>query len=264
MAGANPDTCFRRWVVIDRLFTSSKDVLNRLYNNRAWIRLYAEPDVPGSQLVPVPRGPTSRTAACAWSNAQDISFARLQGPRREVGNYYNRLFEARYVGTDYTTSCLEPHVLAAYNGCVPSSLRNHSWWTPLHAAAAGGHDDIIQLLLIYGANINAPSVGFCNCTHACSPVASRTTNMDDHVQWTPVHLAMCGGHDKTARELFRMRASFRIDCGQSRHTALFSASRHGCLATVQLLLRGGGRAHRRDHYGLPPLFHCLVGSQRSL
>ncbi|KAI1406764.1 hypothetical protein F5Y13DRAFT_176397 [Hypoxylon sp. FL1857] len=58
--------------------------------------------------------------------------------------------------------------------------------TALHLAASLGYDDVVVLLLDYGADINALSQGFCGCNY-------RLGNDDsDKVKpwWMPLHTAI--------------------------------------------------------------------------
>ncbi|KAK3681741.1 hypothetical protein B0T22DRAFT_472754 [Podospora appendiculata] len=62
--------------------------------------------------------------------------------------------------------------------------------TPLHRAAKSGHIDVAELLLDHGANINAPSYGFCDCSSAYSVGHWGF----DKPRWLPLHHAICAGH----------------------------------------------------------------------
>ena len=58
-------------------------------------------------------------------------------------------------------------------------IANHGGQTPLHSGCAGGHSEVVKLLLEYGANPNAI----------------------DAKGATPLHLATMGGHAHIVKQL---------------------------------------------------------------
>ncbi|KXJ85909.1 ankyrin repeat-containing domain protein [Microdochium bolleyi] len=236
-AGADPNICFRRWAVIDRDFAHPEDILDKLYNHQV----------------------TSGT------------LKRRTELRKKTAEHFARFYNDAVYNQTYTSACLigepfEPNSWDLTRWQEPD-LADRSWWYPLHAAASAGHNDIVMLLVKHGAHLEAPAVGLCDCTHPCSPVQREhheSVEWQDQVSWSPLHVALCGGHDTTAQLLLSLGASTSVDCLQSTPTALFSAVRHGCAATVQQLLDADpSDVNSRDQYGLTPLFHCLVGSHGS-
>ena len=82
-------------------------------------------------------------------------------------------------------------------------------WSPLHAAAANGHVELIKTLLDAGADIDAPSKGFCWCR--CLPTVEEVYDIleggdrqgpmevgsykrhiviENAPEWTPLHHAI--------------------------------------------------------------------------
>ena len=82
-------------------------------------------------------------------------------------------------------------------------------WSPLHAATANGHIEVIKTLLDSGADIDAPSKGYCWCR--CLPTLGEldiildggdcvgelqhdpdnyNIVLDDAPEWTPLHHAI--------------------------------------------------------------------------
>ncbi|KAJ1323382.1 serine/threonine-protein phosphatase 6 regulatory ankyrin repeat subunit B [Microdochium nivale] len=265
-AGADPNVNFRRWAVIDRDFASPRDTLNKLYHHAFWSRHYKQ-NGPAELGEPV----LIRTALNAKEQATSGTLSRRPDLRKKTADIFAELYSNHFVGQAYRGSCLvgEPFEPANWNLArwQQPDLNNHSWWSPLHAAASAGHNDLVLLLVKHGAHLDAPAVGLCDCTHPCSPVSLEPQEHIDwqcQVCWSPLHLAMCGGHDTTAQLLLSLGASTCVDRLQSSPTALFSAARYGCAGTVrQLLASDETRVNSRDHHGLTPLFHYLVGSHGS-
>ncbi|KAI1076722.1 ankyrin repeat-containing domain protein [Whalleya microplaca] len=122
----------------------------------------------------------------------------------------------------------------------PGSSRLCRLWTPLHVAVSCAHNDIIDILLDHGADINALSLGFCKC---------RDYNRDSSVPWwKPLHTALCRGRHSSARLLIARGASFHVATralGSLNNyvTALHISCSKGDIAMCCVLL---------DHYR-PPL-----------
>ncbi|KAI1142177.1 ankyrin [Hypoxylon sp. FL0543] len=130
------------------------------------------------------------------------------------------------------------------------------WMTAMHLAASLGYDDMIELLLDYGANVNAISQGFCDCTY----LLGNEDNSTVRPFWMPLHTAMCHGNDTTARILLARGASFQIaprPIGSSRRyvTALHTSCYTGALEISRLLLEKlrCPQIDIEDHQGLTPL-----------
>ncbi|KAH7010855.1 uncharacterized protein B0I36DRAFT_370138 [Microdochium trichocladiopsis] len=72
--------------------------------------------------------------------------------------------------------------------------------TALHLAVSCGHLEIVELLLDYGASIDDPYLGLCNCV-AGRP-GNRPMGLEDRGisgdRWTPLHLAFCGEFQEIA------------------------------------------------------------------
>ncbi|KAI1186860.1 ankyrin repeat-containing domain protein [Nemania serpens] len=130
--------------------------------------------------------------------------------------------------------------------------------TPLHIAAAEGHNDLVNLLLDNGAYINALSRLFCKCTilpeHWLAPL------------WTPLHTSICRGHESTTRLLLSRGASTNVttrhrgsDKEKRRFTALHSACAVDSVDAARALVDGGHQTDVtvRDHNKLTPLAYAF-------
>ncbi|KXJ95389.1 ankyrin repeat-containing domain protein [Microdochium bolleyi] len=80
-------------------------------------------------------------------------------------------------------------------------------WAALHLAAAYGHDDIVELLLKNGAEIDAEASGLCRCGQPSKGSRDNYLFPYQNPTWTALHTAICQGHDATAQRLVNMGAS---------------------------------------------------------
>ncbi|KAK4234793.1 hypothetical protein C8A03DRAFT_18369 [Achaetomium macrosporum] len=87
-------------------------------------------------------------------------------------------------------------------------------WTPLHVAVQRGDDAAVRMLLQHGADINAQCSGLCDCAF---PDLAQEDNPDMSVTpsqfrpfWTPLHVAICSGHEPVAELLMSSGASERV------------------------------------------------------
>ncbi|KAI1116119.1 ankyrin repeat-containing domain protein [Nemania sp. NC0429] len=132
------------------------------------------------------------------------------------------------------------------------------YWTPLHIAASWGHDDLVNLLLDNGAEINALSRLFCTCA---APPERWVAPL-----WTPLHIAMCHGHESTTRLLLSRGASTNVTTrhlgnqkGYRRFTALHSACAVGLVDAARAIVEGGHQTDVtvRDPDKLTPLAYAF-------
>ena len=136
--------------------------------------------------------------------------------------------------------------------------------TSMHAAARGGHADILSLLLEHGADMNVR--GYFNRTplhgaadrgrvdvQQCLLDRGADFNARDRTDRTPLFLAVIGGHVESARMLLIRGA--RIDGLLDNiygRTVLHWAVRGGYIQVVRLLLEHGTDVHARDRSGKAP------------
>ncbi|KAF9871398.1 hypothetical protein CkaCkLH20_11045 [Colletotrichum karsti] len=98
-----------------------------------------------------------------------------------------------------------------------AAKKGHGWATPLHAAASAGHDSIVKWLVSHGVDLNSKGQLFCSC-HSLAELAVREADEElgtidfDIIQigiWTPLHYAICRGHESIA--------CYLVKCGASMH-----------------------------------------------
>ncbi|KAI2608053.1 ankyrin [Hypoxylon fragiforme] len=154
-------------------------------------------------------------------------------------------------------------------------LDSQYYWTPLHIAARWGNNEMIDLLLKYGADIHSLSRGFCDCIlpQKDSHVSLNTdTSTGVNPIWMPLHTAICHGHESTVRLLISRGASVNISPrllgSDSRHvTALHSACYSDMSSISSFLINKGYQTDVdiEDHAGASPISYAyFTGSWASI
>ncbi|HEX6480069.1 MAG TPA: sigma-70 family RNA polymerase sigma factor [Ktedonobacteraceae bacterium] len=116
--------------------------------------------------------------------------------------------------------------------------RTRSSMTPLHNAVLGHHTDVVKLLLARGANVNAALANGL----------------------TPLHQAAMKGYSDIAGVLLNMEAEVNAQ-SQSCRTPLHWAALNGHGGIVRLLLEKGANAEFQDELGRTPLDWALIRGQ---
>ena len=112
--------------------------------------------------------------------------------------------------------------------------------TALHKAASGGYNDIVQLLLIKGASIEAV----------------------DKYYNTPLHRAAMFGHTSTVGLLLSKGASIE-PTDKDNDTPSHIAALYGHTSTVELLLSKGASIEATDYYNDTPLHFAAMSGHTS-
>ncbi|RYP35755.1 hypothetical protein DL767_003700 [Monosporascus sp. MG133] len=84
----------------------------------------------------------------------------------------------------------------------------YTYGSPLHYAARAGDDQMVNLLLDYGAKTDAPSRDLCDCLEH-RDVGSPTWCVEPP-RWFPLHHAVCRGHVVTATILIDRGAPMQM------------------------------------------------------
>ncbi|ROV99521.1 hypothetical protein VMCG_06317 [Cytospora schulzeri] len=134
----------------------------------------------------------------------------------------------------------------------------------LHLAARGGHDDAVQVLLEYGADIDMCSGELCNCEsgYARSHAGFHGVPMNRTATagFSPLHLAICHFQMFTAKLLLSQGASIRMsEPGRdSAATALHAAAATGQTKLCRHLLDHGyvSDVDILDSSGLSPFYYA--------
>ncbi|KAK3290497.1 ankyrin repeat-containing domain protein [Chaetomium fimeti] len=142
----------------------------------------------------------------------------------------------------------------------------------IHLAARGGHDEILELLIRNGADVDVPSERFC----ACTPLYGLLNTLEgpkpdpDPPLWTPLHAAICHSHTSTAKLLLSHKASPYIQLSTNpipdlRYgaTALHHAAAMGLTTLVQHLIttKTVPDINTQDTYTLTPFYHAYAARQ---
>eukprot|EP00922_Rhytidocystis_sp_ex-Travisia-forbesii_P050625 GHVS01075218.1.p1 GENE.GHVS01075218.1~~GHVS01075218.1.p1 ORF type:complete len:899 (+),score=258.68 GHVS01075218.1:69-2765(+) len=115
--------------------------------------------------------------------------------------------------------------------------------TCLHYAVAGGHDNLVRLLLDGKAKVDAR----------------------DHKQWTPLHIAVCKNMNKCTEELLRSGADPHLrlshctapcKCGKTQSQAIHFASIQGNIGISKTLLKFGASVNDADASDRRPLHYA--------
>ncbi len=134
--------------------------------------------------------------------------------------------------------------------------------TPMHAAAAAGHADILSLLVEHGADLDGRDIYDYTPLHQASRNArleagqcllNRGADIDARNQYnnTALIYATLQGHVEFARMLLEHGAVVDARC-YSNTTALHWAAQRGRTQVARLLLENGADVNVRDEFGITP------------
>ncbi|XP_070575529.1 ankyrin repeat domain-containing protein 27-like isoform X2 [Ptychodera flava] len=147
---------------------------------------------------------------------------------------------------------------------IHSNSANHTGLTPVHIAAAHGHESLVSLLIRRGANVNCR-----NKTQQCTPLHlaaqynrpgvmtlllnhGAKCNTRDTKGNTPLHFCCQNGHLEPAELLIKSGASVNVT-NQRGNTPLHEASKWNQVPLLRLLLASGANVSARNKGQLTPL-----------
>jgi ankyrin repeat protein len=120
---------------------------------------------------------------------------------------------------------------------VPTTINRRFY--PLHLAARGGHDEVIEVLLAYGASLGTVSENFCDCIPTYGLLNSAECPRESPPSlWSPLHVAICHSRSETAKLLLSRGASTFMEVPHptsSTSTALHQAAGMGLTDLVQFI-----------------------------
>ena len=117
----------------------------------------------------------------------------------------------------------------------PDAMNKYNKRVPLHSTAQHGYDDIISLLIKYGANPNGPSD---SSIHA--PIADAN-------------------NAKIAKLLIGFGANVNFP-NKKNSTPLHRMAQYGKIEVANILISHGANVNAQDNSGFAPLHHAAVGS----
>ena len=135
--------------------------------------------------------------------------------------------------------------------------------TPMHAAASGGHANILRLLQRHGADVGSRNKYGETPLHGaswsgkldagqCLLDLGADINARNDDDWTPLFHAIFHGHAEYARMLLERGAAIEAR-SVFGSTALHAAVRGGEIGAVRLLLEYGADVNARDNRGWTPI-----------
>lgn len=176
-------------------------------------------------------------------------------------NGYTPLTWASIVGGRGNLEFIKILIQAGANLNVPDPQMSMS--SPLHFALANDHNEIAQLLIREGADVNQPNQYGDTPLHSAArrlrviplkAILRAGANVDQMNRGgsTPLHLAASGGFTENVRHLIEAGADVNKPADLGR-TPLFLAAVSGEEAIVEMLIQAGADVNRADKHNRTPL-----------
>jgi cytohesin len=158
---------------------------------------------------------------------------------------------------------------------APVDGRGYDGWSPLHRAAAYGHEEAVEALINAGASLPLKTPdGFSALHWACEyghpgvvrlllKARAPVADVSDETLWTPLHRAALDGHLAVVKLLLSEGAPVAVR-DREGDTPLHDAARNGHLAVVKALVAAWPVATPLDepnHVGLSALELARRGSR---
>ena len=131
--------------------------------------------------------------------------------------------------------------LTSQHGADVNCKGSSSEQTPLHKAAANGHEQMVEKLLLMGANMNAK----------------------DLFGWTPVMLAAKNRHYRIA-QLLLARGCYANERDDNQNSAIHMAVANGSQRMLDLLIANGGNVNFANRHRATALHMATANGHRTL
>lgn len=148
--------------------------------------------------------------------------------------------------------------------------------TPLHTAVDGGHDEVVRILLSYGASPTESKVGQLSPIHlACSQGKLKMVELmvqfggghviacKDVFGQTPLHSSTLPPSTAVLCYLINTGAQLNV-CNNQGQTPLITATISGNLAAVKILLKSGADPLIKDQNGDNPLHYAVQRNRKAI
>ncbi|KAH8678316.1 ankyrin repeat-containing domain protein [Xylariales sp. PMI_506] len=157
---------------------------------------------------------------------------------------------------------------AAYDNVISPVRTRNRYWAPLHLAVLAGNEEMVELLLSHGADVDALSRGFCECDYPrLPPWGGRAESVGVQGSWKPLHVAIAHHQEAIARLLLARGASVKLSprgsgANLAWTTALHQACGSGSLELVKHIIEEGYQTdvNVRDDLGQTPLAYAFYSN----
>ena len=154
--------------------------------------------------------------------------------------------------------------------------RDNDGTTPSMVAAAKGQEKTVNLLLSKGADPHIKNFIGLNLLHAAAEGGNTSHTLivrsilsfdidinskDDESSTTPLMIAVMENHVEVVKYLLQKGADISLTVGSEKRNALHTASEHGSIAAIELLLSHGLSVNSRDGKGNTPLMCAAAFGQ---
>lgn len=135
-------------------------------------------------------------------------------------------------------------------------------WAPLHIAARWGHDEIVELLLDNGADIEAASCGYCDCiypTDRARNFGATPLEALNRTGWLPLHTAICHEQESTVKLLLSRAAPLNVvhPSLKANVSPLHTACASGATSIARFLVdQLQMDVESKDHLGHTPISYA--------
>lgn len=157
---------------------------------------------------------------------------------------------------------------------VPTGTQDEQGWTALIHAAAGGHENVANLLVSHRASLNSTDNNGYGALHWAAfhghynivkMLLERQVNANvrSKLGWTPLLQAASKGHASTVALLIAAGADVNM-ISNDHWTALHKASANGHTEVVKLLLEKGADSAKPRHNGSTALTLSATGKHHAI